>query len=206
MQASKQADKLSANNLMVVLMLVSLIIVGATALVAKTLIVGLIRDSKVLSAENKANNTLKEDLKNAPLLVSAYQGLGPKANLLADALPVDSNFPSIIVAIENMSRDSALSLKNVAPAFNPSAAVGTAGASGSGIDAPKPSLYNFSLNFDGSYISVQKMLGDLETYDRPIRVKGLKLSGNGTSLSGTIDVETYYQAKAKLPVSQETIK
>ena len=140
MQATnKVADNLSTNNLMIVLLLLTLIIIGASGLVAKTLITGLIRDTKVLSAENKANKALDENLEAAPQLISSYQSLGPTSRVLADALPNDSNFPGLIVALENIAADASVTLKSVAPAqvlAVDAPAAGGQAAGGLAADAP----------------------------------------------------------------------
>jgi hypothetical protein len=126
---------------------------------------------------------------------------------LADALPNDSNFPSLIVALENIANDSAVNLKSVAPSLIPGiAAITTAPTGAESIKPPKPAPYRYTVTFDGSYASLQRMLADLELYARPMRVKSIKLTGNGTALSGTLDIQTYYQDKATLPLAKETIK
>jgi Tfp pilus assembly protein PilO len=215
MQASKPAEKLNANNLLLILLLISFIIIGTTTLVAKTLISGLIRDTKVLSAENKANSNLNKDLKAAPDLIASYQKLGLTAVRLADALPNNSNFPALIVALENMASDSNVGLKSVSPAqvavvqTNTTGTVTTAGGDGIkpvAIEVAKPLPYAYTVAFDGNYAALQHFLADLEIYDRPMRVTSLKLSGSGSALSGTLDIQTYYQNEAKLPLGKDIIK
>lgn len=209
MQSNKTVQNMSSNNLLIVLLLVSFLVVGTTAVVAKTLISGLIRDTKVLKAENKANDNLDKNKQAAPKLIASYQDLGTNnTRVLADALPNDSNLPGIIVAMENMANQANITLKSVAAA-QVAASSTTVAASGSGdgkLPAPQPQPYAFTIAFDGSYASLQQLMADIESYTRPMRVTALKLSGNGTSLSGTIDIETYYQDKAKLPLAKETIK
>jgi hypothetical protein len=219
MQATKPTDKLSSNNLLMVLLLVSLLIVGATALVAKSLIQGIVRDSSVLSKMNAAESILTKNLDSAPQLVSAYANLSVATRAtLTDALPTTSDFPGLIVALENISSDSGSTLKNVSPgqvSLDPNAnatAAGTvttttaAAASDGAVPVPAPKTYNYTIAFDGTYASLQKFLGDLELYTRPMRVTSLKLSGSGTALSGTVDVQTFYQDKASLPFGKETVK
>jgi hypothetical protein len=69
-----------------------------------------------------------------------------------------------------------------------------------------PQTYPFSISFDGNYTSMLKMLGFVETSARPMRVVGLQFTGNGSSMSGELDLDTYYQAKGQLPFSKEAIK
>lgn len=214
-QATKKVDSISANNLLLILLLVSLIVIGATGLVAKSLIVGIIRDTKVLSATNKAKSTLDKNLQSAPKLVSEFEGLEQRMrDTLADALPNDNDFPSLIVALENIASDSNFILKSVAPgqvmvsqSANSGTVSTTSADSGTGsIEPPRPKPYVYTVAFDGSYISLLKFMNDLELYTRPMRVTSLKLSGTGNALSGTVDVQTFYQDKAALPYAKEIIK
>jgi hypothetical protein len=237
--AASNSKQLSNNNLMIIMVLVTLLVLGATGLVGKALVASIVRDTKVVSAKNKADKQLKDDLAAAPNLVNNYQRLGASANILADALPNNSDFPGLIVLLENMSNDSGVSLKSVAPSTS-SGATGTAaaastptaptsssvgsvassslssasGGSSSGTTSTttgsatqaSPQTYNFSLAFDGTYVGLLKLLGDLQTSARPMRIVGMQLAGSGAQLSGSLSLQTFYQDKAQLPFSTETIK
>lgn len=203
--AATKSDKLNGNNLYVVLMLVSLLVVGASALIVKTLIGSIALDTKVVSAKRLAKKQLTSDLSAAPQLVDAYNALGPQAQVLSDALPSTSDFEDLIVTLENMTNTAGLQLKSVTPTAVASATTTTpaAGAS-SGSSSPQP--FPFSITFAGDYTGLQKLLTQLETSARPMRVVGLQVSGSGSSLSGEVDIQTYYQAQATLPFSEETVK
>lgn len=236
--AASDKQQLSNNNLMIIMVLITLLVLGATALIGKALVTSIVRDTNVVSAKNKADKQLKDDLAAAPSLVQAFQGLGQSANTLADALPTTSDFPGLIVLLENISNDSGMTLKSVSPSASTTGATGTTAtttptaptassvtsaasssltsgsggsgsttgaASGSAMQAA-PKTYDFALDFDGSYVGLLKMLGDLQTSARPIRIVGMELSGSGTQMSGTLTLETFYQDKAQLPFSTETIK
>lgn len=212
MQSNKAVENLSSNNLLIVLLLISFIVVGTTGLVSKTLIVGLIRDTKVLKAENKANDILDKNIEAAPKLVTAYHELGANSTrVLEDALPEKSNLPGLIVALENIANESNTSFKSIAPAQFTSALLGTtastsASSTSGAVPSAKPQTYAFTMAFDGSYASVQRLMADLESYTRPMRVTAIKMSGSGSALNGTVDIETYYQEKATLPLAKENIK
>lgn len=204
-------EKLKGNNLYVVLMLVSLLVLGITALVAKSLIVTIVRDTKVVSAKSKAKSQLSADLTAAPQLVDAYSGLGSQAQVLSDALPSTADFPDLIVALQNMTTESGLQLKSVSPTDSTTAtttpvAPTATTSSSAGPVPPAPQSYAFTVTVGGSYTGVQKLLGAIENSARPMRVEGVQLSGSGTAISGEINLETFYQAKAQLPFGEETIK
>jgi hypothetical protein len=83
---------------------------------------------------------------------------------------------------------------------------GATGTSSGSTAAATPKTYSFSLEFDGTYVGLLKLLGDLQTSARPIRIAGMQLAGSGAQLSGTLTLQTFYQDKAQLPFSTETIK
>jgi hypothetical protein len=211
--AATKDEKLTGNNLYVVLTLVTLLAVGITVLIGKALVGSISLDSKVVTAKNTAKNQLTSDVQAAPQLVEAYSSLGTQAQTLADALPNDSDFPGLIVTLENMTTADGLQLKSVSPTAAGTAApiaseTPTAGTSTttSGVSAPAPQTYPFSVAFDGSYAGLLKLLGQVENSARPMRVVGIQLSGSGSAMSGEVDLQTFYQPAAQLPFGEETIK
>jgi|ERR1700683_1073503 len=208
---STQAD-LSANNYMIIFVLITLLVLGVTALGGKLLVTSILRDGKVVKAKSVAITNLNSDITNAPQLVDSYQALGDKAQVLTDALPSTPDFPSLIVALEAMGNGAGLTIKAISP--TQVAAGGTAtGSAGSGAVAssdpsvpPLPQAYDFTINFSGGYGALQKFLGEVEVSARPMRVTGVQVVGTGSSLSGELSVATDYQAAAQWPFGTETIK
>jgi len=201
--ATKQ-DKLAGNNLIIVLVLVTLLVVGITALVSKSLGGSIARDTKVVSAKAKAEKQLKENLVNAPKLVDAYQAMGAQGVVLSDALPTTSDLPSLLVAYENIASQSGLTLKSIGVDTVTASTLPASAEAGSFVPTPKP--YNFIFAFDGSYAGLGKLLAAMELNARPTRVTNVTLQGTGSELSGNVSVETYLQDKAELPIGTETIK
>ncbi len=202
--AQNKTENLSSNNLVIIMLLISFLVVGASGLVVKALFTSIVRDTKVATAKGKADKQLSADLTAAPRLVDAYAALGPQALVLSDALPTTVDLPSLLVGLEGMAGDAGIKLKTVAAAqVAVSASTTPAPTSGS---TATPQVYPFSVTFDGTYASMQKFLSDIEVSARPMRVVGIQLNGSGSALSGEIDIQTYYQDKAQLPFSTETIK
>ncbi len=213
MATKDPTKKLSNNNYFIVLLLITLLVLGGAALGAKTLIDGIVRDTKVVTAKGKANQQLDQNLTAAPQLVERYQDLGSHKDLIANALPNTSDFPGLIALLENMSGSVGVTMKSVSPAQTASTGVTdtTGAAAGADTTAPKtgeakPQSYAVSLTFDGTYSALQKLLEAIETSARPMRVTALQLSGSGGSLAVQMELTTYYQDKAGLPFSTETIK
>lgn len=208
-----KVNQLSNNNYFIVLLLVSLLVVGGTVLIGKSLVNGIVRDTTVLKKKNIANDQLTKNVNAAPQLIEKYQTLSSR-NMIADALPNTSDLPAFMAVMENISGSSGVSLKSISP--SQAGAVGTtavgadtsgaAAASTNGVTPPKPQPYTVSLTFDANYASLGRLLKSIEQSVRPIRVTGLQISGSGATLSIQMDVTTYYQDKASLPFSTETVK
>lgn len=202
-----QPKQMSNNNLIIIMALISLLVVGASVLIGKALVTSIVRDTKVISAKSKADKQAKDDVAAAPNLVNAYNAMGSSANTLSDALPTSADEPSLLVALENMGNDSTLTVKSISSA---TASVGSsAAATGvptSGSAAVAPTEYDFVVDYVGTYSALQKFLNDIEQSVRPMRVTGISMNGTGSSLTGEIDAATYWQDKAQLPFSTETIK
>jgi len=203
---AKQQEQMSGNNLIIVLTLITLLAVGVAGLAAKALIGSITLDNKVLKAKNLANTNLQSDVDAAPKLVDAYSALGNQAGEIADALPDTTDFPGLIVLLENMTNDAGLQLKSVSPTVGATTDGTSTTASGGASQTPQSQPFDYTLSFDGRYDTLLKMLDHLEKSARPMRITGLQVTGSGSALSGTITAETYYQDKAQLPFSTETIK
>lgn len=197
-------DKLAGNNLIIVLLMVTLLVVGITALVGRSLITSIARDTKVVSAKAKAEKQLEENLVNAPKLVEAYQGLGAQGQVLADALPTTSDLPSLLVTYENIATQSGVRLNSIGSDVSTASTAPTSGAPGS--FASVPQTYDLNFTFDGSYAGLAKLFTAMELSARPMRVTNVTLQGSGSALSGNVSVQTYFQDKAELPIGTETIK
>lgn len=208
MAKTKKTSELSGSNLLIVMLLISLLVVGVTVLVGKTLVGTIIRDTKVVQKKSAADSQLSRNIEAAPQLVASYSDLGSKATTVANALPNTADFPSLIVTLENMGRGAGLRIKSVAPVQQGSVATeedsGATAATGS--LTPTPQAYPFGISFTGSYASLTKLLQEIETSARPMRVLDIQLTGSGSALNGTVNIETYYQAAAELPFGKETVK
>ncbi len=215
----KKADQLSNNNYFIVLLLVSLLVVGGAVLIGKSLVSGIVRDTKVLKAKNIANKQLDQNLVAVPQLIDNYATLTNK-NIIANALPNQGDLPAFMAMMENMGASSGVGLKSIAPSqvgtvaiagssgasTNSTAAGGASNEASQSVKPPRPQPYAVSMTFDANYPALGRLLTAIEQSARPIRVTSLQISGSGASLSVQMEVTTYYQDKAKLPFSMETVK
>jgi Tfp pilus assembly protein PilO len=200
-----KADQLSTNNLMIVMLLISLVVIGATVLFGKSLLSSIARDTTVVQKTGTAEKNIEADLVAAPSLTAAYKSLGPSTTLLADALPATPDFPSILVTFETMARTAGMSLHSIDPA-------GTAGTAPIAQTIPaegaavSPVAYPLSVSLNGTFASFQKFMMTVETSARPMRITDIKVSGSGSTTNIEATIETYYQGAAALPLSKEYVK
>lgn len=204
--AAIKTEQLSSNNLIIIVLLITLLVVGVSVLVGKSMVTTIVRDQKVLDKKNAAKEQLTKNIEAAPGLIESYGQLKEKGVVLADALPNNADFPSLIVTLENMARGAGLKLKSVTPSQVAATDEDGGAVAVGNVLAPVAQPYKFGIAFSGGYAGLGKLLGELETSARPMRVLDIQLTGGGSALSGIMNVETYYQDKAELPFSKETVK
>jgi hypothetical protein len=229
--SAAQKKQMSGNNLVIIMVLISLIVIGVTALSVKFLITSIILDSHVLKAKLSADATVKQDVTNAPQLINSYNALGTGTQTLNDALPTSVDFPSLVIEMENMAGTAGVSLLGVTTSENtvtaspasssssgsavstgPSASAGTPGTTaatslsgGSSTVAP-PQPFTFTVSYTGSFDATTRFVAALESSVRPMEVTGVTLNGSGSALNATLNVTTWYSAPAQLPFGTESVK
>jgi len=188
-------------------LLVTLLVLGVTAIAGKALITSIARDTKVAIAKDKAEKQLKENLVAAPKLVEAYDGLSSQKSVLADALPTTADLPSLLVTYENIAAQSGVKLKSIGSSVGAATTAAAAdGSASSGSIAAVPQTYDINYTFAGSYAALTKLFTAMELSARPMRVTSVNMNGSGSAMSGDISLQTYFQDKAELPIGTETIK
>jgi len=194
---------LAGNNLLIVLALVTLVVIGITGFVGNSLVRTILRNNKVVAAKATADTNIQADVAAAPNLVASYQSMGTAADILANALPLTADFPSTLVTMENIANKNGLLLKGV----NPEPITGTSGTPvTASTDDGKPQTTQYAIVVVGTYDHVKAMFADLELSARPLRVVGAQFNGSGSALTTQLDIQTYYQSAAKLPIGSETIQ
>jgi hypothetical protein len=214
---------MSNNNLIIIMLLVTLLVIGISAFLVNFLVKTIALDSKLVSKKLAAEKQLKENIVAAPNLIEAYRDLGEERVLLEDALPTTTDFPGLLVTLENMSKDATVQLTAVRESLANTVAVPVAApAAGDAVSGtsettqalpasepaavtPKPEAYNFTINVKGGYAALLTVLDHIEKSARPMRVTGMEIIGS-TTLDIDLNVETYYQKPSELPFGKETVK
>lgn len=202
-----KVNQLSNNNYFIVMLLITLLVIGGAGVGAKMLLGTIMHEGKVLDAKNKANDQLTKNIQNAPQLMQAYEQLGDRRQLIANALPNTSDLPGLMALMENMSSVSGVTMKSIGAGTTAATTIAT--TEGSNATASKTSgaqEYPFTMAFDGSYPTLLKLLEGMEKSARPMRVTSLQLSGSGSTLTVQMSASTYYQDAAKLPIKKEVLK
>ncbi|HUC86895.1 MAG TPA: hypothetical protein VMR75_01015 [Candidatus Saccharimonadales bacterium] len=203
-----------ANNYIAVIAVVTVLVVLVCGLAAKSLLGSIILDGKLIVHTNQAKTDLDTKLRNIPILISNYNALGSKQQLIADALPNDPDFPALISIAQAMSADSGLTLKSISPdnsasntAVNPGAvgAAVTPGATTS-VSSTKPTPYLFDVEVAGTYPQVVHFFDDVQLSARPMKVVNTDFNGDGSALQVSIILQTYYQGAANTNDKTETLK
>jgi len=205
--ATKQTKPMSLVTYLVIMAVVTLLVIGVAVVAGRMVVADIILQSKVQSAKTKANNQVLANLAAAPKLVDSYHKLGATAALLNDALPnnsdimpVDSDTPGFVAMVENIALQSGVALKSYTPS------VETTSLAAAGADMPTPQAVGATLSIDCTYQSLQKLLGNLETSARVIRVNSIQLSGSASKMTAQLDITTYYMSKATIPFKQGALK
>jgi len=212
---SKIAAKkeLSTNNYIAAAIAVTLIIVIVCGIIGKSMVGSLIINTKVIAGKVTAKNDLDTKLANIPTLLQNYQNLGNTKQLIADGLPNDSDFPQIISIMQGIGTASSVNIKSIGPSV--SAGTATTSSSSGATTAPPPSQpaaagsptpYVFSASVTAPYNQLVNFFHDLEISDRPMHVTSAQFSGDSSNITADLSIQTYYQAKANVDDTTETIK
>jgi hypothetical protein len=128
---------------------------------------------------------------------------GDNAKIILDALPSSYDFPALISSIEKIANQDHLPLQGVGGSDQVTA-VSTDTTATSAKSQPQPIAFSVSAQTD--FHTIQIMLNDLERSIRPMDVTTLSLSGGGTSVNASMQVNTYYQTPISLKITQKEIK
>jgi hypothetical protein len=211
--------ELSANNYLVMVVGISLVVVVAAAFAGSTLIPKIITNIKVMSGKQRAVSDLNDKVERAPKLIAAYDQLGSRQTLIMNALPTTSDFPQLISIAEAMGAAAGVQVKSVTPTLlgsdsaiaPPAAGSAAAGAAPAAPATTSPAAgqftnYNFSVQVVGSYPRILEMLKNIETSARPLKIGAVEFRGDGSTLNADIHLTTFYQGPAKIDDTMEAVK
>lgn len=189
------------------MVILTLIILGVTGLIGKSLVTTLLRDTTLIQKKNTANDQLKANLKAAPQLTEQYARLGNTRKLIADGLPTSEDHAALIAQMENMANVSGVNLRTIAKTIAP-IGTGPSSVSTRSLDpfAAQPKTYLIAATVTGGFEGYKKFQQALENSVRPMRVTSTSITGSATDMTVGMEITTYYMDKATIPYKLEELK
>ncbi len=209
-----------ANTTVVVLVSVAAFLAVFSLVAAKTLFNQYTYQNKIISGKRDALDQIKADITAATELKSSYNAFvgtsqnviggnsvgvgaqdGNNAKIILDALPSTYDFPALTTSLEKLLSSQKVKIDiitgtddQVAQASNTSAA------------SPQAVAIPFQVGVTGNYDQVKAVLNAFEHSIRPMQITKLDLSGNQSSLTLSIDAQTYYQPAKSLNIGTKVVK
>lgn len=193
----------SVNNYIAIMAVVSMLAILVTGFIVNILGREFYMNTKVIIGKQQAVSDLGKKKENADSLISTYENLGQKRELIEHAIPNTSDFPQIVTLVNNAAQSSGIRVKAISPnATSLTVTAAPQAASSSG----QATQYKFGMDVEGSYARVRDFIRNLELSARPIKIDGISISGDGDSLNVSMRGTTYYQSEASLEDKVEPVK
>lgn len=209
-----------ANSTMVIATTVAAFIVVFAIVAGKSLAGQMVYQNKIISAKKDAIKQLREDLEARDSLAEAYgtfvaedpnvlagdpKGKGDKdgdnAKLVLDALPSKYDFPALTTSLEKIITGHNLSILGI----NGTDQEADQEANQTSPD-PEPIPMPFQIQVSGSYGSIQNLIDVFLNSIRPFQIINLELAGDESSMTATIDAQTFYQPEKSLEIKKEVVR
>lgn len=176
--------------------------------------------AKVISAREKANDQLEQNIEAASKLSDSYQQFissstnaiggnpsgsgerdGDNARIVLDALPSKYDFPALATSLEKLARERALTIDSI-EGTDDELNQAANGESSNPVATEMP----FKITVSGQYQTTQELVGVFERSIRPFVFNEMIISAASDKISLTIDGKSYYQAEKGLQLKSEVIK
>lgn len=204
--------------------------VVATALAAFVLVFALVAgramvsqiayQQRVISAKKEALATLQADIEAVNSLELSYRQFvagnpnalggaingggeqdGDNARIVLDALPSRYDFPALTASVEELVVGQNMQILGISGTDEEA----TQGEEQSSPN-PSPVAMPFQVQASGSYGSVQDLIGAFRRSIRPFQIETLEIAGSESSMTVTINAQTFYQPEKNLTITEEVVK
>lgn len=193
----------SVNNYIAIMVVVSLLAILVTGFIVNLLGKEFIMNTKVIIGKQQAVSDLGKKKDNADSLMSSYENLGQRRELIEHSMPNTPDFPQIVTLVNNAAQSSGVRVKAISPnAVSLTSAAMTPVAPVEGQATP----YMFGIDIEGPYARVRDFIKNLELSARPIKIDSISIRGDGDSLNVSMRGTTYYQPEATLEDKVEPVK
>jgi hypothetical protein len=176
--------------------------------------------NKVIDMKKDALSQLEADLEARDQLVQSYgdfveedpnaiggsrAGTGPQdgdnAKLVLDSLPSKYDFPALTSSLEKLINDQGLKIVSISGVDQEAAEAGKQTS-----PDPQPVQMPFQVQVSGSYASVQSLVDVFLRSIRPFQIQTMELAGDESSMTATINAQTFYQPEKSLDVKEEVVR
>jgi len=125
---------------------------------------------------------------------------GDNARIVSDALPSKYDFPSLLSSVNYIMAKDSIQNASISGTDNTASAVNTPTLS------PQPITIPLTVSGQASYAAVQTLIGDFERSIRPFDITNIQLNGGESSMTFSLQLNTYYQQPKSLDLSTKEIK
>ncbi|HMS50303.1 MAG TPA: hypothetical protein PKA02_02600 [Candidatus Saccharibacteria bacterium] len=176
--------------------------------------------SKVIAKQTKARDQLRSNLEAIGSLVTSYKTFtgapenaiggnpagtgdrdGDNAKIVLDALPSKYDFPALASSLEKILNDRKFKIGGITGTDDE-----LEQSKNQTSDSPQPIDMPFEVAVEGSYASIQDLVGVFEKSIRPFDIQKLELSGGVSNMQFNMSAKTYFQPEKTLNIKMETVK
>lgn len=124
---------------------------------------------------------------------------GDNARLVLDALPSKYDFPALTTSLEELILRQGMQILDISGTDEE--------AQQEQVSAdPQPVAMPFQVQANGNYGATQDLVSAFLRSIRPFNIQSMELSGSESSMTVTIDAETFYQPEKQLSITEEAVE
>lgn len=177
--------------------------------------------AKVISAKDKANHQLEDNLAATKELVNKYEAFvgsstnaiggnskgtgdndGDNAKIILDALPSSYDFPALASSLEKITSDRKLKVSSITGTDDQ---VNQQANLTSTNPEAVPMPFQLTIN-DANYDGIKSLIDALGHSIRPIQIDKLEISGGNDKMQAIVTAHTYYQPGKSLSIKKQVVK
>ncbi len=207
-----------ANTTMVVVVAVASFVTMFSLVAAKALWDQRSFQARVITEKEAARTQLQTNVAAVDSLVNSYKAFvgtsenviggsssgkgdrdGDNAKIVLDALPSKYDFPALATSLEKILKSGDYTIGSITGTDDEVNQQATQLTSTT-VEIP------FQISASGSYASMQKLVGSLESSIRPFSVSKISFTGSDKDLQAQIDAKTYYLPEKTLRITTKEVK
>jgi Tfp pilus assembly protein PilO len=219
----KRAQIATANKQMFIWVAAAAVIVAICFVLGLNFVQRIIYQAKVNGEISKTADTLANNVKVIPELMTEVDTLKTNTNLnlanlksddstafqvVLDALPTEDDRTALGASLQQkVLTPSGVSIEQISVTDSGGAVITTdeTAADNSSVQ-PTAQIITFSMVLNGSYSAIQSAIKDIERTIRPITINSIDLQGTDDKLQATINATTYYVPKVNYSLGSKEVE